>query len=105
MFTIASRQVRWEPSKYLSGKVAGWMCGLTLSVSKEKLGAGSLYLFIPCLAKDKSHSDAHSWLNFNVFFVAVNVVYVCSCHSSKTSIATARPFDGTKNRCKVIYMV
>lgn len=104
MFTSASRQGRWEPSEFLSGKVAGWMCGLTLPVSKEKLLLDRFTYLFRVWLRTKA-TVMHSWLNFNVFFVAVNVVCAWPGHSSKTSIVTARPFEGTKNRCKVVYMV
>lgn len=104
MFTTASRQVTWESSEYLSGKVAGWICVLTLPISKEKLVLDLFAYLFHVWLRTKT-TVMHSRLNFNVFFVAVNVVCAWPGHSSKASIATARPFDGTKNRCKVVYMV
>lgn len=65
--------MRWEPSEYLSGKVAGWMWAeLSLSPRKSWMLDHFTYLFRVWLRTKAT--VMHSWLNFNVFFVAVNVV-------------------------------
>lgn len=105
MFISASRQVRQEPIPWVALREGRMLDVWPNSPCLQGRAGCQISLPVYSVFWRTRAAVMHSCLHFNVFSLAMHVVYAWPCHCPKSSIAKASPFDHTKNRCKVMYVV